>query len=124
MTGERDDARKPSTPERSARENELSDRLRDLDRALDARRASRTDAVPPPEVPGARRYGTALRMGTDFVAGVIVGGAIGWGVDRLFGIAPWGLIVFVLFGFAAGILMVLRTAGLVKPGPAGPDDER
>jgi ATP synthase protein I len=61
-------------------------------------------------------------MGTDFVAGVIVGGAIGWGIDRLFGTAPWGLIVFVLFGFAAGILMVLRTAGLMKPGPMGPDE--
>ncbi len=59
-----------------------------------------------------------LRLGADFVAGIAVGAAIGWGVDRLFGIAPWGLIVFLLLGFAAGILSVLRTAGLVKPGPA------
>jgi len=54
---------------------------------------------------------------------VVVGGAIGWGVDRLFGTSPWGLIVFVLLGFAAGILTVLRTAGLAEQGPAGPDDK-
>jgi F0F1-type ATP synthase assembly protein I len=30
--------------------------------------------------------------------------------------------VFLLLGFAAGILTVMRSAGLVKPGPAGPDD--
>lgn len=123
MSGERDDVPKPSTPERSPRENELSERLRDLDRELDLHRASQREAMPKEEEPAARRYGTALRMGADFVAGVIVGGAIGWGVDRLFGTSPWGLIVFVLLGFAAGILTVLRTAGMVRPGPPGPDDK-
>jgi F0F1-type ATP synthase assembly protein I len=30
--------------------------------------------------------------------------------------------VFLLLGFGAGLLSVLRSAGLVKPGPPGPDD--
>lgn len=58
-------------------------------------------------------YGQALRMSTDFVAGVAVGAALGWGIDAVLGTSPWGLIVFLLLGFAAGILNVLRTAGLV-----------
>jgi F0F1-type ATP synthase assembly protein I len=29
----------------------------------------------------------------------------------------------VLLGFAAGVLTVLRSAGLVEKGPAGPDDK-
>ena len=66
--------------------------------------------------------GMALRLGADFVAGVVVGIALGWGFDRLFGTAPWGLIVFVLLGFAAGMLSVLRSAGVVKPGPGVGDD--
>jgi ATP synthase protein I len=103
-------------------ETELSRRLKDLDRRLGENRAGGTDAP----VPGdrARRPGVAmaLRLGADFVAGVVVGVAIGWGVDRLFGTAPWGLVVFVLAGFAAGMLSVLRSAGMVKPGPAGRDD--
>lgn len=64
----------------------------------------------------------AIRLGADFVAGILVGAALGWGIDRLFGTSPWGLIVFLLLGFGAGILSVLRSAGLAAPGPAGPDD--
>ena len=115
---------KPARPSsgRSSEEGELSGRLRDLDRRLDESRAARrTDA---PLVTGAPRQGLglALRLGADFVAGVVVGAALGWGIDRLFGTSPWGLIVFLLLGFAAGVLSVMRTAGMVKPGPAGPDD--
>jgi ATP synthase protein I len=47
------------------------------------------------------------------VAGVLVGAAIGWLLDRLLGISPWGLIVFLLLGFVAGVLNVMRSAGLV-----------
>lgn len=120
---ERDGEPTHSSGGQSARENELSERLRDLDRELDERRASRQAAAPPQEEPSGRRYGLALRLGADFVAGVVVGGAIGWGIDRLFGTSPWGLMIFLLLGFAAGILTVLRSAGLVKQGPAGPDDK-
>jgi ATP synthase protein I len=111
-----------SPAEESAEETALSNRLRDLDRQLDKRRAEHDadirDLVQPPK----QGYGLAMRLGADFVAGVVVGAAIGWGVDRLFGTTPWGLIVFLLLGFVAGILGVLRSAGLVKPGPMGPDD--
>jgi ATP synthase protein I len=43
-------------------------------------------------------------------------------VDKLFETSPWGLVVFVMLGFAAGVLTVMRSAGVVKPGPAGGDD--
>ena len=110
-------------PDLSAdRKAELSKRLRDLERQLDERR---TKGKTPTSVEGKSErtgYALAIRLGSDFVAGVVLGAAIGWGVDRLFGTAPWGLIVFLLLGFAAGLLTVMRSAGLVKPGPAGPDD--
>ncbi len=115
---------KPARPSAkgAAGDSELSGRLRDLDRRLDESRAARqTDARSPIEPPR-QGYGLAMRLGADFVAGVVVGAAIGWGVDRLFGTSPWGLVVFLLLGFVAGILSVLRSAGLVAPGPPGPDD--
>jgi ATP synthase protein I len=59
-----------------------------------------------------------LRLSSEMVAGVIVGGLIGWLIDRLTGYSPWGLIVFVLLGFVAGVLNVLRSAGLAPP-PGG-----
>ncbi len=115
---------KPARPsaEGPARDSELSGRLRDLDRRLDESRAARQTDAPSPIEPPRQGYGLAMRLGADFVAGVVVGAAIGWGVDRLFGTTPWGLIVFLLLGFGAGILSVLRSAGLVAPGPPGPDD--
>ena len=45
---------------------------------------------------------------------------IGWLLDWWLGISPWGLIVFVLLGFAAGMLNVMRSAGLVDQ-IAGPE---
>ena len=107
---------------KSAEENALSERLRDLDRRLDESRASRHADARSVIEPPRQGYGLAMRLGGDFVAGVVVGAALGWGVDRLFGTSPWGLIAFLLLGFGAGILSVLRSAGLVKPGPPGPDD--
>jgi ATP synthase protein I len=44
------------------------------------------------------------------VAGVVVGALVGWAVDHWGGISPWGLIVFVLLGFAAGVRNVMRAA--------------
>lgn len=107
---------------KSAEESELSERLRDLDRRLDERRAVREADASLVSAPPRQGYGMAMRLGGDFVAGVVVGAALGWGFDRLFGTSPWGLMVFLLLGFAAGILSVLRSAGLVKPGPPGPDN--
>jgi len=99
----------------------LSRRLHELDRRLDKRRVDRglataSEAAPRPG------YGMALRLGADFVAGVVVGAALGWGFDALLGTSPWGLIVFLLFGFAAGIMSLMRTAGLIAKRPGLDDD--
>jgi putative F0F1-ATPase subunit (Ca2+/Mg2+ transporter) len=53
-----------------------------------------------------------FRFSSEFVAGVIVGAGIGWLIDRALGISPWGLTVFLLLGFAAGVLNVMRSAGI------------
>jgi ATP synthase protein I len=58
-------------------------------------------------------YAKGFRLSSEFVAGVVVGAGIGWLIDRWLGVSPWGLIVFVLLGFAAGVLNVMRSAGLI-----------
>ena len=73
-------------------------------------------------------YAKGFRLSSELVAGVLVGAGLGWLIDRAFGIKPWGLIVFLLLGFAAGVLNVMRSAGLVQSpridGGSGGDRER
>ncbi|MFZ1071649.1 MAG: AtpZ/AtpI family protein, partial [Methyloceanibacter sp.] len=52
----------------------------------------------------------ALKLSTEMIAGVAVGGFIGWALDRLFGTAPILMVVFLILGGAAGILNVIRNA--------------
>ena len=71
-------------------------------------------------------YARGFRLSSELVAGVLVGAGLGWLIDRAFGISPWGLIVFLLLGFAAGVLNVMRSAGVV-PSPridGGPRKDR
>ena len=53
-----------------------------------------------------------FRLSSELVAGVLVGALMGWGFDRLLSMSPFGLIVFVLLGFTAGVLNVIRSAGV------------
>lgn len=55
-------------------------------------------------------YGTAFKFAAELVVGVVVGGGLGWLLDRQFGTAPWLMIVLVILGFAAGLLNVVRAA--------------
>jgi len=59
-----------------------------------------------------------FRLSSELVAGVLVGALMGWGFDRLLSTSPFGLIVFVLVGFVAGVLNVIRSAG-VAPDKTG-----
>lgn len=110
--------------DRPADEADLSARLQRLGEKLDLQRASIPPELASASRPGARYAGFArgFRLSSELVAGVIVGAAIGWSLDYWLGISPWGMIVFLLLGFAAGVLNVMRAAGVV-PEP-GADDRK
>ena len=55
-----------------------------------------------------------FRLSSELIAGVLVGALMGWGFDRLLSTSPFGLIVFVLVGFTAGVLNVVRSAGVAQ----------
>ncbi|MDR0809596.1 MAG: AtpZ/AtpI family protein [Gemmobacter sp.] len=52
----------------------------------------------------------AWRMVIELTSGILIGGGVGYGLDTLFGTKPVLLVVFILFGFAAGIRTVIGTA--------------
>lgn len=54
--------------------------------------------------------GIAFRVGVELVAGVVVGVAIGYGLDQWLGTTPWMLILFFFLGAAGGMMNVFRAA--------------
>ncbi|MBZ9771901.1 AtpZ/AtpI family protein [Mesorhizobium sp. CO1-1-8] len=95
------------------RDDDLERRRRDLEASLATRRPGRLEGKDDAKAGSVAGYGQALKLSSEFIAGVVVGAGIGWIVDRLAGISPWGLIVFLLLGFGAGVLNVMRSAGVV-----------
>lgn len=64
-------------------------------------------------------YALAVKLSSEFIAAVFVGAVIGYLIDKYVGSAPWGMIVFLLLGFAAGVLNVLRSVGAVESPGSG-----
>jgi ATP synthase protein I len=90
---------------------------RSLQERLDAARSRQgLDSSPKPSQPGSALDGSViglgLRVGGEVIAAMLVGLAIGWGLDRVLGTRPIFLGLFVLIGGAAGIRNVWR---LVAP---------
>ncbi len=118
-TNDREEESK-SSPDEAA----LSARLGSLEHRLSEVRDSRNIRTDQSEAGSgdgsARASAMALgfRLSSELVAGVLVGALMGWGFDRLLSTSPFGLIVFVLLGFSAGVLNVIRSAG-VAPGKTG-----
>lgn len=85
-------------------------RVGDLDKRLDGVRAQQASKEPDYESAAVRSRGMAygLRMASELVGAVLVGGLIGYFLDQWLGTTPWLFLVFFFLGFAAGILNVLR----------------
>ncbi len=52
----------------------------------------------------------AWRMVIELVVGLMIGFGIGYGLDWMFGTSPVFMVLFLLFGFAAGVRTMMATA--------------
>ena len=106
--------------------NDLAKRIASAkrDQAVEAQQAAaRTSG-------SSTNMGRAIRLGSEFIAAILVGTGIGFIADKVLGTQPWIMLVMLLVGFAAGILNVTRAVGEMNkaapPPPGsdlGPDDE-
>jgi ATP synthase protein I len=109
---------KNGSRDKSPDEAALSARLGSLDQRLSELRDSRKIRTDQPGdgsgngAANASAMARGFRLSSELIAGVIVGALIGWGIDHLLSTSPWGLIVFVLLGFTAGVVNVIRSAGV------------
>ncbi|OCW55565.1 AtpZ/AtpI family protein [Hoeflea olei] len=120
-----DEKRRPGGPDQegaggeteNGRADSLEARRQRLDAELLARRTAETGRGSQKD--DRQGYALAVKLSSEFIAGVIVGAVLGYGIDRLAGTTPWGLIVFLILGFCAGVLNILRSTGAVaQPGAA------
>ncbi len=88
--------------------------LEDLEARL---REARAEQAPSPEPTSShRQMGLAYRVLVEMIAGVGVGAAIGWALDKWLGTRPILLLAMLFLGFAAGMLNVLRVIRMVGDG--------
>jgi ATP synthase protein I len=97
-------------------------RLAEIEERLRKAREKRGE-VRQVEAPNSK-LGIAFRLVTELMAALIVGGAIGWGLDRVFGTGPFLFIVMFMVGIAAGIFNVVRSAQQLNRDQAAKDAGR
>jgi ATP synthase protein I len=82
-------------------------------RALEDRLAKLREKPKPERTATAKGFSqgeVAWRMVIELATGIVLGTAIGYGLDVLFGTLPLLLVIFSLVGFAAGVRTMLGTA--------------
>ena len=119
MAQDKNDNASGNRDQSSSDEAALSARLGSLDHRLseirDNRKAETDQSGDGDSAARASAMARGFQLSSELIAGVVVGAAIGWGFDKLLSTSPFGLIVFFLLGFVAGVVNVVRTAG-VAPG--------
>ena len=92
-----------------------------LDRRIAEAQAKHTRGISSAE---GRAETRGWAVGIEFVGTVLVCGFIGWSFDRWMGFkTPWGLIVMLLLGFAAGTRRAMQTSASFDSDP-GNDPKR
>lgn len=97
----------------------LGKRLKSLEDKLESKNRDRAISE---ERPNRQRdsagFAYAMRLSSEFIVAILVGAGIGWAIDRLLGTNPWAMIILLFLGFCAGVLNVMRSAGVVAENSA------
>lgn len=97
-------------PDDRKKSDRLKERLKELEDKLQARESGRAGLSDEESARRSSALGKAFQLSVELVAGVFVGGLIGWALDGWLGTSPLFLLVFLLLGMAAGFLNVIRAA--------------
>jgi ATP synthase protein I len=93
-----------------ARDDEDRAKLNDLSARLSAvqREEAEKEAAAEAKQQSAQGVSIGMRIGIELLAAVLVGGAIGYFIDGWLHTRPIFLLAFLVIGFAAGVMDVLR----------------
>ncbi|MGL5114107.1 MAG: AtpZ/AtpI family protein [Beijerinckiaceae bacterium] len=112
------------------RDAELKARLDTLSKAISAgkseKEAEEQAASRRDDASVGRSMGMGFRVASELFAGILVGGFIGWWIDRWFGTEPAGLIIMLMIGAVSGFWSVYKLAAKpasVATGAQGQDEK-
>jgi ATP synthase protein I len=83
------------------------DKLKDFERRLEQSRQAQASGDSSGREEGSA-LGLATRAITELVVGIAVAMGVGWLLDRWLGTRPWLMLILLPFGFAAGVVNVMR----------------
>ncbi len=102
-------------------EEALRARLAALSNDLDAQRKKPSVVAPHESGSSDRGWGKAMSLGfrvvTELVAGIVVGGGIGYFLDKWLSTKPFLLILFLFLGAAGGFWNIIRATAMPLSGP-------
>ena len=93
-------------------EQKKSVSIQDLDARLKLARQSAAETAEKASSKGRSRsgLGLAMRLGVEIVSALVIGVGIGLLIDYWLGTKPWFMLLFFVFGAAAGVMNVYRVA--------------
>jgi ATP synthase protein I len=91
-------------------QDDLNKRIAKAQAEIDARNR-------PAHMSTGKGMGLGFRMASDFAAAVIVGVVLGLGIDAVFKVSPWGVIICLMLGFVAAVRNVVATAMKANQAP-------
>ena len=93
-------------------DDDLNKRIARAQEEIDARER-------PKYMAAGKGMGVGFRMASDFAAAVIVGVVLGLGIDAIFKVSPWGVVICLMLGFVAGVRNVVAAASKANRDAAG-----
>jgi len=87
--------------------NDLEDRIAKARAAGERHRPSQDYDANDPGIESAMSFG--MRAGAQFVSAVLLGGGLGWAIDRWLGTRPFGMLILMVLMFIAAMANVWRS---------------
>jgi ATP synthase protein I len=110
-----------ANPDDDDDERQLRARMAALSTDLDAQRKKPSASGERESAASARGWGRAMSLGfrivTELVAGIVVGGGLGYLLDRWLGTKPFLLLLLLLLGAAGGFWNIIRATSMPFSGP-------
>ena len=97
--------KRPQTGETTPLTSDLAARIARAERERQV--AEKAGEAPARDMSGWNR---GMRLGSEFIAAILVGTGIGYLLDTWLKTGPWLMLVMLMVGFAAGVLNVVRSA--------------